>query len=68
VIIKKNLTPELARLRRALRIEWEEYRYWCDYSLDTIAVLESDAILAGEQELSPLIRAQYIHEIWWSYA
>lgn len=66
-MIIQKVAPELARLRRALRIQWKEYYPWIDHSLPTIAALEKEAIAEGEEDVLPLIRAQYIHEMWWTY-
>ena len=67
-MIIQNEAPELKRLRRAIRIQWTEYRHWIDHSMSTIAALERDAELFEEEDLSPLIRAQYIHEMWWTHS
>lgn len=67
-MIIQNEAHELKRLRRALRIQRNEYSHWIDHSLGTIAALEKDAQLYGEEDLSPIVRAQYIHEMWWTHS
>ena len=64
----ENEAPELTRLRRAMRIEWNEYLYWRDNSIDRICAIEQECYAAGDESFAPLVRAQYIHEMWWSWS
>lgn len=63
-----NEAPELRRLRRAMHIRWTEYRPWIDNSLDTIRALETEAMADEDESITPLIRAQFIYEMWWTWS
>ena len=64
----ENEAPELTRLRRAMRIEWNEYLHWRDNSIGTICAIEQECFVDGEEGFAPLVRAQYIHEMWWTHS
>lgn len=62
-MILANPTPELARLRAALRVEWDPYRAWIDRNLERVNAL-ADATEEEAEEPAPVLRAQYIFERW----
>lgn len=66
-MIIQNRAPELDRLARAMDIRWSEYRPWIDHSQHTIRALEDEAV-TNDEDISPLIKAQYIHEMWWTHS
>ena len=62
-MILANPTPELLRLRKSLRIQWEPYRDWIDQNLERVQALAAAAERGGE-ESAPILRAQFLHETW----
>lgn len=61
-MILTNITPELHRLRAALRIEWLPYRSWMDANFKKVQKIIDCA--EPDEEMAPLLRAQYIHDTW----
>lgn len=57
-----NPTPELKRLRKALQLNWYEYSNWVDANQQDIALLIATTPL--EEEISPTLRAAFIHQHW----
>lgn len=54
-------TPELARLRTALIIDWDSYRAWVDRNYQAINKLVEE-IEADAEKSDPIIHAHYVFE------